>query len=93
MCTFSTFEGEVESQAHPHFEKYHISLYNSKELFCQFVYECVAQPTIKAYLPAGVLTLISDMDYYSISFRESCRRFRYCLQRALMLAHQKFTWV
>lgn len=30
MCTFSTFEGEVQSQAHPHFEKYHISLYNSK---------------------------------------------------------------
>ena len=85
MSTFSTFEGEVESLSHTHYEKYHISLYHPKELFCQFVYQCMARQDIKAYLPEGILSLISDMDYYSLSFRESCRRFCFCLERTLML--------
>lgn len=69
MSTFATFEGESESMSHVQYEKYHISLYNPKELFCEFVYQCMARKAIKAYLPEGVLTLISDMDYYSLSFR------------------------
>jgi hypothetical protein len=76
-----------------HYEKYHISLYHPKDLFCQFVYQCMANKQIKAYLPDGILTLISDMDYYSLSFRESCRRFRYCFERSHMLNHRERTWV
>jgi hypothetical protein len=57
------------------------------------MYECMAQKHIKAYLPEGILTLISDMDYYSISFRESCRRFCFCLERAMMMYPRERTWV
>lgn len=93
MSTFATFEGDVESLSHTHYEKYHISLYNPKELFCQFVYQCMAKPSIKAYLPEGVIRLITDMDYYSLSFRESCRRFCFCFERALMMVHRERIWV
>lgn len=48
---------------------------------------------IKPYLPSEVLTLISDMNYYSISYHESCRRFRYCLERSLMLYKKERTYV
>lgn len=31
--------------------------------------------TIKAYLPPQILNLISDLDFYPTSYRESVRRF------------------
>jgi hypothetical protein len=33
------------------------------------------------------------MHYYTISYKESCRRFRYCVERALMLFKKERTWV
>lgn len=36
-------------------------------------------------MPPEILTLVSDMDYYSLGYRESCRRFDYCFLKALQL--------
>jgi DNA relaxase NicK len=71
----------------------HYKLYNAKELFCQYIYECLASPVIKPYLPPEVLTLVSDMQYYSLSYKEACRRFRFCVERGLMLYKKERTWV
>ena len=49
------------------------------------MFECVSKEQIKAYLPSQVLGLISDMDYYHLSYAESCRRFAYCMERSLMI--------
>jgi hypothetical protein len=66
--TCETFDGDIEYSSNSYI-KFHQSLYNPKELFCKYMYECVAREDIKAYLPMEVLSLISDMDSYSISFR------------------------
>lgn len=44
-------------------------------------------------MPEQIIGLITDMDYYSISYRESCRRFVYCLERSLMLCKKERKWV
>lgn len=43
-------------------------MYDSKALFSQYIYNCIKNPKIKAYLPAEILGLITDMDYYHLSF-------------------------
>jgi hypothetical protein len=68
LPTFSNFESKHET-ALVNFEKYHYKLYNSRDLFCKYLFHCLASPVVKPYLPPQVLSLISDIDYYSISFR------------------------
>lgn len=67
LCTFQNFDSKHEN-SNQNFEKYHYKLYNSKDLFCKYLYNCLVNPTIKPYLPSEVLSLISDIDFYSISF-------------------------
>lgn len=33
------------------------------------------------------------MHYYSLSFKEACRRFRFCVERGLMLYRKERVWV
>jgi hypothetical protein len=78
MCTHHEFNNSLE-RSNLYFERFQFQFYNPKELFCEYVYKCLSHPDIKPYLPSEVLSLITDMTYYTISFRESCRRFMYCL--------------
>lgn len=88
LSTFNSFQNKIENNLQ-NFQKYHYKLYNSKDLFCKYMYSCLINPFIKPYLPSNVLSLISDIDYYSISFHESCRRFMYCLERSLLIGKKE----
>ena len=40
LCTFHNFDTKHESSLQ-NFEKYHYKLYNSKDLFCKYMYNCL----------------------------------------------------
>lgn len=62
-----------------------ISLYKNRELFCEFFYRCICDPRVMAYLPAGSLELIADLEAFPISYSEGARRLIFCIQKMMFL--------
>jgi hypothetical protein len=92
ICSHHYFEKEIHND-NEYYQTFHYQLYNPKELFCQYLYACLASPAIRPYLPFQVLKLITDMNYYSLSYHESCRRFQFCVERSLMLYRKERVFV
>jgi hypothetical protein len=42
-------------------------------------------PEIKAFVPPETIRIITDMDYYSIGYGESCRRLDYVIEKTRYL--------
>ena len=85
-----TFKELTEIDTLNYTEFNYMELYNQKQLFVQFMLHALMDSELKAYLPSDVLNLITDMDYYPISFRENIRRFCTCLKRLFFANGGKF---
>ena len=67
--TFETFEDDsYEGVDRLRYEKHITHMYNSKYQFALYLYECITSDKIRAYLPPEVLSLVTDMDYYSLGY-------------------------
>ena len=65
------------------------TLYNPKNLFCEFMLRCIQNDKVRAYLPPECISLIEDFDIYPISYREGCRRLTYCIAKYHLLLTEK----
>lgn len=89
-----TYKSLIEIDSMNYTGYYHMILYNHKQLFVQFMINAVMDSELKAYLPCEILELISDLDYYPISYREGVRRFCVSLKRLYLYnKSQKFVAV
>jgi dTDP-D-glucose 4,6-dehydratase len=68
-----------------------LKIFEHKQLFCEFMYKCICDPEIKAYLPRESVKLINDFDDFPITYFEGCRRLIHCIHKleVLKLKNQK----
>ena len=69
LPTYSTFaDDNYEAENKLKLDKFQTHIYDAKWLFSKYIYNCIKNLEIKAYLPLEVLNLVTDIDYYHLSY-------------------------